>query len=159
MSRGAKPGERRGGRAKGARNRVMLAARLRIAAEADPVGRFIEAARTGKMIVGTGDDARTLELDTDQYLSVLRELRRMTVPDAKSNPIALDLPEIKKPGDLVAALAKVCGAMASGSITVEDAAQVAGVLELKRRAVETEDLERRLAAIEAAQQTSGKAYP
>jgi hypothetical protein len=51
-------GQRLGGRQAGTPNRVNLAARLRIEGEADPVGRLIEAARTGKVRIGEAGQAR-----------------------------------------------------------------------------------------------------
>jgi tellurite resistance protein len=50
--------------------------------------------------------------------------------------------------DLTAAMAAVTSAMASGTLTPDEAQAVAAVLEGQRRALETSDLERRIAALE-----------
>jgi len=50
--------------------------------------------------------------------------------------------------DVVKALSVVAAEMASGNITPEEAQAVAAVLEGKRRAVETVELEARIAALE-----------
>lgn len=142
---GSKPGERRGGRAKGTPNRTHISARLRIEREADPVGRLIDAARTGKLKLGERED----DLDADQYLGVLRELRKMVMPDAKSAPVRLDLPPLEGASDLVKAIAAIIAQLGMGNLAPDEAATIAGVLETKRRAIETADLEQRIAKLEA----------
>jgi hypothetical protein len=77
-------------------------------------------------------------------------LRRLW-PERKGRPVLLDLPAITTPGDIVAALAAIAAAVAAGEISPEEGAAVAGILEAQRRAVETEDIERRVAALELAQ--------
>ncbi|MDB5541897.1 MAG: hypothetical protein JWQ89_3624 [Devosia sp.] len=69
-------------------------------------------------------------------------------PTRKGRPVALDLPLLTTPADIVAALGIVAASMADGSITPEEANAAAGVLEIKRKAVETVDLEARIAALE-----------
>jgi hypothetical protein len=138
-------GIRYGGRKAGTPNKANIAARLRIEQEADPIGRLIEAANTGKVRIGGEETA----LSADQYLSVLRELRRVIVPDAKSRTLALALPPVSTAEDVSKALAVVFEAMAKGELAVDEAASMAEILESKRRAVELVDLERRLSALEA----------
>jgi hypothetical protein len=58
------------------------------------------------------------------------------------------LPPIKTAADLVRALGNVAAAMAAGDITPDEAQAVASVLESKRRAIETVDLEARIVALE-----------
>ena len=145
MRGGSKPGERRGGRQKGTPNRVNMAARLRVLAEADPIGKLIHAAETGTVSLG----GQAISLDADQYLGVLRELRKIAVPDAKSAPVRLEgLPAITTAADVLQALSAVLGQMASGAITPDEAVSIAGLLEQQRRVIETVDLERRLACLE-----------
>jgi hypothetical protein len=74
------------------------------------------------------------------------------LPARKSRSVAFDLPEVNQAADLVPAFAAVVRAMASGTIAPDEAMTVAGVLEMKRKAIETVDIERRLAAIEARQE-------
>ena len=72
-------------------------------------------------------------------------------PAKKGRPVRLDLPAIKSAPDILAALAAVVDATGKGEITTDEAAAVAGVLELKRRAIETVELEARLARLESTQ--------
>ena len=137
-------GMRLGGRKAGVPNKANLATRLRIEQEADPIGRLITAAKTGTVKIGETETA----LNVDQHLSVLRELRRIIVPDAKSRAISLSLPPLGTAQDVSKALGAVFDTMARGEITVDEAATVAGVLEQKRRAVELADLEARLMVLE-----------
>jgi hypothetical protein len=74
-------------------------------------------------------------------------LRRLW-PERKGRPVLLDLPRVQTAGDVSAALAAVTDAVAAGSLSPEEGAAFAGILEAQRRAVETEDLQRRIAALE-----------
>jgi Family of unknown function (DUF5681) len=69
-------------------------------------------------------------------------------PPCRGRPVRLDLPPIVGAADLVRALAAVADAMARGVLSAEEAQAAAAVLEHHRKAVETLDLERRIAAIE-----------
>jgi hypothetical protein len=71
------------------------------------------------------------------------------VPPCRGRPVRLDLPPIVSAADLVRALAAIADAMARGVLSAEEAQAAAAVLEHHRKAVETFDLERRMAAIEA----------
>lgn len=66
----------------------------------------------------------------------------------RDRPIKLDLPPIETAADLVKALGAVAQAMARGEITPSEAQAVSNVLEMRRRAIETTELEARLAALE-----------
>lgn len=69
-------------------------------------------------------------------------------PVRKGRPVSLSLPPISGADDLLKAFGAVVASMAEGEITPEEAAAVAGVLEAKRKTIETADIERRLAALE-----------
>jgi hypothetical protein len=70
-------------------------------------------------------------------------------PPCRGRRVRLALPPIVRAADLVKALAAVADAMARGVLSAEEAQSAAAVLEHHRKAVETLDLERRIAAIEA----------
>ena len=70
-------------------------------------------------------------------------------PPCRGRPVRVDLPPIVGAADLVKALAAVADAMARGILSAEEAQAAAAVLDHHRKAVETFDLERRIAAIEA----------
>ena len=70
------------------------------------------------------------------------------LPTIKSRPIEIDLPPVKTAQDIQAAHGAVIAAMAKGEITPDDAGTIAGVLEARRRAIETVELEARMVALE-----------
>ena len=69
-------------------------------------------------------------------------------PVRKGRPVTLPLPAVNTAGDVLAALGATVKAMADGDITPDEAATVAGVLEVKRRSIETVELTIRLETIE-----------
>jgi len=79
-------------------------------------------------------------------------LLRRIWPERRGRPVQMDLPPITKPSDIVVALGAVAGAVAAGELSPEEGAAAAGILEAQRRAVETMDMEQRIAALE---QTNG----
>jgi hypothetical protein len=73
-------------------------------------------------------------------------------PVRKNRSINLALPAIITAADVLAALGSVIDAAAHGEITPDEAATLASVLDMKRRAIETADIERRLETLERAKQ-------
>ena len=122
------------GRPKGARNAATVAAEVLLDGEAEALTRkCVEMAFSG--------DTVALRLCLERIL-----------PARKSRSVSFDLPVVDTAADLVPAFAAVVRAMAAGEIAPDEAVTVAGVLEMKRKAIETVDIERRLAAIEARQE-------
>jgi hypothetical protein len=118
------------GRPAGARNRLTVLAEQIMADDAEAVVRkVIEAAKAGDMT------AAKLILDR-------------VAPLRKGRPVVLDLPTVEKVEDVLQALGVVIAETAAGNVTPEEAAILAGVLDAKRKAIETADIERRLAALE-----------
>jgi hypothetical protein len=72
-------------------------------------------------------------------------------PPRKDRPVAFDLPPIDTLADLVKATGAIVKAVAAGDLTPAEAQEVAAVIELHRRALDTSDLAARVAALEAAQ--------
>ena len=95
----------------------------------DILNKMVEAAK--------GGDMRAAEL-------VLQRIW----PARKSRPIALTLPAIQSASDVVAAVGAVADAVGAGDITPDEGQAVASILEAKRKAIETVDLEARLSALE-----------
>jgi hypothetical protein len=123
-----------GGRPPGARNHATIVAATLLEGEAERLTRLaVDRAIDGDMVA--------LRLCLERILPVLRSRR-----------IHLDLPESEGADGVAenvdAALAATVRAMAGGEITPDEAMTVSGVLELRRRAIETVDLERRLARLE-----------
>jgi hypothetical protein len=118
------------GKPKGARNRTTVLAEKMMQDDAgDIVQAILAAAKKGDMT------AARLILD------------RIS-PVRRGRPVYLELPSAKTAVDVSAALAELTVAMAAGDVTPEEAATVAAVLEVRRKALETEELELRLQALE-----------
>ncbi len=117
------------GRPKGTRH-AALAALDAIGTEAaeEVLRTVVEAAR--------GGDLRAAEL-----------LLRRLWPERKGRPVEVELPPVASAADLVPALAAVVAAMGRGELTPEEAQAISAVLESQRRAVETAELEARVAAL------------
>ena len=121
-----------GGRPKGTRNKTTLAMEELLDGEAEVITRkAIEKAKDGDM-------------------AAIRLCLERILPTIKSRPIEIDLPPVETAEDITAAQGAVIAAMARGEITPDDASTVAGVLEAKRRAIETVELEKRLDILEKA---------
>jgi hypothetical protein len=71
----------------------------------------------------------------------------------KGRVLAFELPAVASLGDIKSAHLAILVAVATGSVTPDEASTVASVLESSRRAIETVELEARIAAIEARSQT------
>jgi hypothetical protein len=69
-------------------------------------------------------------------------------PARKSRPVTLALPAMQSAADVVAAVGAVADAVGAGDITPDEGAAVAAILEAKRRAIETVELEGRVAKLE-----------
>lgn len=69
-------------------------------------------------------------------------------PARKARPVFLTLPPIQTAADVVAALGAVADAVGAGEISPDEGAAVASILETKRKAIETVELEGRVAALE-----------
>lgn len=89
-------------------------------------------------------------------LAAARIILDRTWPAPKGRLVALPLPPINGVPDLAAAHAAVTTALAAGSITVDEAASVAALLEHRRRIIETSEIERRIAALERRSEHNGR---
>ena len=118
------------GKPRGARNRVLLALdQIGEEAAAEVLGAAVTAAKGGDL------GAASLILSR-------------VWPGRKGRPVVLDLPAMQSAGDLPAALGAIAAAVAGGELTPEEGQALAAVLEGQRRAIETADLEQRVAALE-----------
>ena len=80
-------------------------------------------------------------------MAAARMILDRLVPIRRGRPVEFDLP---KDADVVTTLHGVLTATARGDLTPDEAQSLAAVVETKRRAVETCELETRIAALEAA---------
>lgn len=119
------------GKRAGTRNRASLAVEALLDGEAEALTRrAIEMALEG--------DGPAMRLCLDRLC-----------PPRKDRPVTFDLPPIETAADVTKATSAIVKAVAAGEISPSEAQEVAGVLELHRRAVETHDISRRLGEIEA----------
>ncbi len=118
------------GRPAGSRNAAtLLLDQIADGAASEVLEKLLETAKNG--------DLRAAEL-----------LLSRVWPVRKGRPVALDLPAIKSPADVVSALSTVAESVASGALTPDEGQAVASVLETKRKAIETVELESRITALE-----------
>lgn len=118
------------GKPKGARHRQTVMAEKLMADDAEDVVRaVIEAAKGGDM-------------------TAARLVLERVAPPRKGRPVVFDLPQVETASDVLSALGSVVQSVAAGTLTPEEGATVAGLLEVKRRAIETVEIERRIAALE-----------
>jgi hypothetical protein len=118
------------GRPKGTRNKTTLAMEALLDGEAEAITRkAIDKAKSGDMVA-------------------IRLCLERILPAVKSRPIEIDLPTVETAEDITVAHGAVIAAMAKGEITPDDAGTIASVLEAKRRAIETMELEARITEIE-----------
>ena len=120
------------GRPRGSRNRTTLQLEKILAEHGEDVMEQLLA------LALRDGDRPALKLCLDRLL-----------PPLKSRPLTFTLPKIKTAEDVIAAYTALFDALAQGQITMEEAATLKDLLESMRRAVETEDLARRMARVEA----------
>ena len=120
------------GRPAGPRNKATMALdKIADDAGEDILNKMVEAAKTGDMRAA------------DLVLSRIWPVR-------KGRPLTLaePLPPIATAADAVAVLGKLAGLVGSGDMTAEEGAAFASIVETKRKAIETVELEARMTAIE-----------
>ena len=121
------------GRPAGSRNKASLAVDRLLDGEAENITR------------------KAIELALEGDGPALRLCLERIAPPRKGRPVSFPLPPIATADDLVTAVGAVVTAMAGGELTPEEAATISGVLDFKRRSLETVELEKRLAALELRQ--------
>ena len=89
---------------------------------------------------------RMIENDGDRVAARLVLNRVWSAP--KGRAIALELPAIRAPRDLLAAHAAVAAALGAGTLTPQEGAALASVLETHRRAFELVSQEERVEELE-----------
>ena len=118
------------GRPKGALHKTTKAALELMEGEMEVVTRkCIDEAKGGNMV------AMKLVLDR-------------IVPQSRSRRIQLDLPPIETAADCLKAQGIITAAMAAGDLSPDEAETAANVVEMKRRAIETVEYEKRIEALE-----------
>ena len=119
------------GRPAGCRNHATRAAETLLDGEAEALTR----------------KAVALALDGDAM--ALRLCLERVVAPRRTRAVNLDLPPIADPADIAAAMAAITSAVAQGTITPGEGAEVAKVVDTYVRAIELSDFDRRLKLVEA----------
>ena len=91
---------------------------------------------------------KAVELALEGDLVALRLCLERIVPPRKDSPIRMALPPMETASDIPGAMASVLAAVAAGELSPSEGTAVAGMVELQRRALETSELEQRVAALE-----------
>jgi hypothetical protein len=118
------------GKPKGTRHKTTMAVQELLDGEADALTR------------------KCVELAMEGDTTALRLCMERLAPAVKSRAVNLRLPAIETAADVLKAQAATIEATANGEITPDEAATIAGVLDAKRKAIETVHLEERVAKLE-----------
>ena len=118
------------GRQPGCRNRATVAAEALLEGEAQALTR------------------KAIELALAGDTTALRLCLERIVPQRRSRTVAFDTPRIDRVEDLARAIGSIFQEVAGGRLRLDEGASLVGMLESKRRAMETVDLEKRLRALE-----------
>ena len=118
------------GRPQGARHRATVAALALLDGEAGALAR----------------KAVTMALGGD--VVALRLCLERIAPPRRDAPVVFALPAVQSAGDAATAAGAVLGAVAGGDLTPTEGAAIVALVEAYRRALETTELEARVAALE-----------
>jgi uncharacterized protein DUF5681 len=124
------------GRPRGSRNRRTIFLEHLLEADAETIARkVIDLAKAG--------DIAALRMCLDRL-----------APAPKGGPIEFELPPLERAADCVAATSALVAAVSAGEVAPSEALELAKVIELYVRALETAAFEERLMRLEQAQQAS-----
>jgi hypothetical protein len=124
------------GRPRGSRNRSKLLFQDRLDADVEAIAdKVVALAKAG--------DIAAIRLCVDRLL-----------PVRKGEPIEFELPPFETAADTVRAAAMIATAVSAGELTPAEAADLAKVLDIYVRALETAGFEERLMRLERAQQAA-----
>lgn len=119
------------GRPKGARNRATRAAEELLDGEIEGLTRkCIDRAQEGDM------QAMRLVLDR-------------AFPVRKGRPVQIDLPAMADAEGVSEGFGAVLQAVSQGDLTTDEAKDISSILEARRKAIETQDLDARISALES----------
>ena len=81
-------------------------------------------------------------------VSAARLVLERLVPPANERPIFLSLPDAGSAKGIAKAQSAILHAVAAGALLPGEAATLAGIVEARRKALETQELEQRISALE-----------
>jgi len=91
---------------------------------------------------------KAIELALEGDTTALKLCLERIVPRRRSRTLSFDHPRIDKVSDLARAIGSIFRDVAGGKLRLDEGATLVGMLEARRRAVETVELEQRLRALE-----------
>ena len=91
---------------------------------------------------------KAVDMALDGDTTALRLCLERIAPPRKDTPVQFDLPAVESAQDASRAAQAVLAAVSAGDLTPLEGASVMGLVEGCRRILETEDLERRITALE-----------
>jgi Family of unknown function (DUF5681) len=118
------------GRPRGARNRTTILMQNLLAEHAEAIG------------------CKVTELAKNGDIAAIRICMDRIAPARKDEPVAVELPPIETAADAVAAAATIVAAVAAGDLTASEAAELAKVVDIYVRALETKGFDERLTKLE-----------
>ena len=83
-------------------------------------------------------------------MSAIRVCMDRLAPARRKAPVAFPLPPLEKAADTVAAVTRIVAAVADGELTPAEAAELAKVIDIYLRSLETTGFEERLTRLETA---------
>lgn len=92
---------------------------------------------------------KIIDMAKDGDFQAAKLILERICPPARDSPVEFKLPKIKKVEDILKAFTKVDEALASGKLTPSQAKVITDILESHRKALETNDLEKRIEQLEA----------
>ena len=92
---------------------------------------------------------KAVELAMEGDTTALKLCLERIVPRRKSRAVTFDLPRIDRVEDLGNAIGSVLQEAARGRLFLDEAAALIGMMEARRKSIETIDFEKRLQALEA----------
>ncbi len=93
---------------------------------------------------------KAVELALEGNMKALHLCIARLLPPKKDTPVTFEIPPMETADDAVTALGAIMQAVADGEITPAEGSTVGGLIEGFRKALETQDLERRIIELENA---------
>lgn len=118
------------GRPRGARHATTVAVEALLEGEAETITRkAIEAAKAGDMVA-------------------IRLVMDRICPPKKTRPVYIELPQIADTAGVANAQQEILNAVSKGDLLLDEALALSGLIEARRRALETQELEARISDLE-----------
>ena len=99
---------------------------------------------------------KAIEMAMAGDTTALRLCLERIMPARKSRTLKLKMPSMERAENLPAAMGAILDQVAEGNLQLDEAAALIGMLEAKRRAIETTEIGARLKALEARSAGDGK---